>query len=131
MLARFEAFSASEFPGVDTLTEASVQAWITAAQKRAVKRATLQVLAAPVRELARWLGRRGIDAYLLPDQPNIPQVSISEGGQISARGETAQPCGDPLGLLVDGGHGDLPNCVTLNYHRWPPSDVMHGTKLRF
>ncbi|MBV9196380.1 MAG: tyrosine-type recombinase/integrase [Solirubrobacterales bacterium] len=67
VLARFEAFSASEFPGVDTLTEASVQAWITAAQKRAVKPATLQALAAPVRELARWLGRRGIDAYLLPD----------------------------------------------------------------
>jgi integrase/recombinase XerD len=66
VLARFEAFSASEFPGVDTLTKASVQAWIAAAQKRAVKPATLQALAAPVRELARWLHRRGVDGYLLP-----------------------------------------------------------------
>ena len=66
LLARFEAFSRSEFPGVGTLTEASVWAWIAAAQQRAVKPATLQSMAAPVRELARWLGRRGVDAYLLP-----------------------------------------------------------------
>ena len=31
-----------------------------------VKPATLQGLAAPVRELARWLGRRGVPAYVLP-----------------------------------------------------------------
>jgi integrase len=29
-------------------------------------RRTLQGLAAPVRELARWLGRRGVPAYVLP-----------------------------------------------------------------
>jgi integrase len=66
LLARFEAFCASEFPGADTLTEISVWAWIAAAKQRAVKPATLQGMAAPVRELARWLGRRGVDAYLLP-----------------------------------------------------------------
>ncbi len=66
VLARFEAFSRREFPGLDTLTEASVQAWITAARDRNVRPATLQGLAAPVRELARWLGRRGVTAYLLP-----------------------------------------------------------------
>lgn len=66
VLARFEAFSRREFPGVDTLTEASVQAWIVAAQRRGVQPATVQGLAAPVRELARWLGRRGQAAYLLP-----------------------------------------------------------------
>jgi integrase/recombinase XerD len=66
VLARFEAFSRSEFPGLDTLTEASVQAWIAAARRRSVKPATLQGLAAPVRQLARWLGRRGEPAYLLP-----------------------------------------------------------------
>ncbi|MDQ2847302.1 MAG: tyrosine-type recombinase/integrase [Actinomycetota bacterium] len=66
MLARFAAFTGSEFPGLDTLTEASVQTWITAARGRDVKPATLQGLAAPVRELARWLGRRGQTAYLLP-----------------------------------------------------------------
>jgi hypothetical protein len=65
-LARFEAFSASEFPGVDTVTRASVEAWIAAARARAVKPATVINLIAPVRELARWLGRRGIEAYLLP-----------------------------------------------------------------
>ena len=66
VLARFEAFHRSEFPGLDTLTETSVQAWITAARARNVRPATLQGLAAPVRELARWLGRRGAPAYLLP-----------------------------------------------------------------
>jgi integrase/recombinase XerD len=66
VLARFEAFSRSEFPGLDTLTEASVQAWIVAARRRGVKPATLQGLAVPIRELARWLGRRGVAAYLLP-----------------------------------------------------------------
>jgi integrase/recombinase XerD len=66
VLARFEAFCRREFPGLDTLTEASVQAWIAAARRRDVRPATLQGLAAPVRELARWLGRRGQAAYLLP-----------------------------------------------------------------
>ncbi|MGH3847238.1 MAG: hypothetical protein ACRDS0_38330, partial [Pseudonocardiaceae bacterium] len=66
VLARFEAFSRREFPGLDTLTEAPVQAWITAARSRDVRPATLQGLVAPVRELARWLGRRGQAAYLLP-----------------------------------------------------------------
>jgi integrase len=66
VLDRFEAFSRREFPGVDTLTKASVQAWIIAAQQRAVKPATLQSLAAPIRELARWLGRRDQSAHLLP-----------------------------------------------------------------
>ena len=65
-LARFRALCASEFPGLDTVSRASVEAWIAAARARAVKPATLQSLAAPVRELARWFGRRGIDAYVLP-----------------------------------------------------------------
>ena len=66
ILARFEEFSRSEFPGIDILTEASVQAWIASARCRDVQPATLQALAAPVRELARWLARRGMVAYLLP-----------------------------------------------------------------
>jgi integrase len=66
VLARFEAFCASEFPGIETVTRASVEAWIAAARGRAVTPATVQSLAAPVRELARWLHRRGVDAYLLP-----------------------------------------------------------------
>jgi integrase/recombinase XerD len=65
-LARFEAFCASEFPGLGTVTRASVQAWIAAARGRAVTPATLQSLAAPVRELARWFHRRGVDGYVLP-----------------------------------------------------------------
>jgi integrase/recombinase XerD len=66
VLARFEAFSRREFPGLDTLSEASVQAWIVAARRRGVQPATLQGLAPPIRELARWLGRHGETAYLLP-----------------------------------------------------------------
>src|SRR5258708_1342755 len=66
VLARFAALSASEFPGLEAPTRASVEAWITSARGRGVKPATLQGLAAPVRELARWLGRRGVPAYVLP-----------------------------------------------------------------
>jgi integrase/recombinase XerD len=66
VLARFEAFCASEFPGLDTVTRASVEAWVASARKRAAKPATVNNLIAPVRELARWLGRRGVDAYPLP-----------------------------------------------------------------
>jgi integrase/recombinase XerD len=66
VLARFAAFSGSQFPGLDVPARASVEAWITSARERGVKPATLQGLAAPVRELARWLGRRGVPAYVLP-----------------------------------------------------------------
>ncbi|MGH3225431.1 MAG: tyrosine-type recombinase/integrase [Streptosporangiaceae bacterium] len=66
ILARFEAFCREEFPGLDTVTKDSAEAWITAGRRRGVQPATLLGLAAPVRELARWLGRRGIAAYVLP-----------------------------------------------------------------
>src|ERR1700758_1975547 len=65
-LARFAAFSASRFPGLEAPDRASVEAWITSARQRGVTPATLQGLAAPVRELARWIGRRGVPAYILP-----------------------------------------------------------------
>jgi integrase len=66
VLARFAAFCHSRFPGLEAPTRAPVEAWITSARERGVKPATLQGLAAPVRELARWLGRRGVPAYVLP-----------------------------------------------------------------
>ncbi len=66
VLARFAAFCHGEFPGLDAPSQASVEAWIATAQARGVKPATLQTLAGPVRELARWLGRRGVTAYVLP-----------------------------------------------------------------
>src|SRR5213592_2603803 len=66
VLARFAAFCHSEFPGLAVPDQASVEAWLGAARRRAVTPATLQTLAAPVRELARWLGRRGVPAYVLP-----------------------------------------------------------------
>ncbi len=66
VLARFAAFCWAEFPGLGAPDRASVEAWVEAARKRGVKPATLQALAAPVRELARWLGRRGVPAYVLP-----------------------------------------------------------------
>jgi integrase/recombinase XerD len=67
VLARFAAFCRSEFPGLEAPSQASVQAWLAAARRRAVTPATLQSLAAPVRQLARWLGRRGVPAYVLPN----------------------------------------------------------------
>jgi integrase len=66
VLRRFEAFCRGEFPGLGTVTRASAEAWIASARRRGVKPATLEGLAAPVRELARWLGRRGTGAYVLP-----------------------------------------------------------------
>jgi integrase/recombinase XerD len=66
VLARFEAFCREEYPGLGTVTKAPAEAWITAGRRRGVRPATLQGLAAPVRELARWLGRRGTGAYVLP-----------------------------------------------------------------
>lgn len=65
-VARFEAFCHNEFPGLAAPSQASVEAWLAAAPRRAVTAATLQTLAAPVRELARWLGRQGVPAYVLP-----------------------------------------------------------------
>ena len=66
VLARFEAFCRVEFPGLGTVSQVSVEAWVASARRRGVRPATLQALAAPVRELARWLGRRGVRAYVLP-----------------------------------------------------------------
>ena len=66
VLARFETFCAGEFPGLETVTRASVEAWILSARRRAVKPATVNTLIAPVRELARWVRRRGVEAYVLP-----------------------------------------------------------------
>ena len=66
VLARFAAFCASRFPELEAPDQASAEAWIAAARQRGVKPATLHGLAAPVRELARWLGRRGVPAYILP-----------------------------------------------------------------
>jgi integrase/recombinase XerD len=66
VLTRFAAFCRTEFGQLDAPTQASVEAWIAAAGRRGVAPATLQCLVAPVRELARWLGRRGVPAYVLP-----------------------------------------------------------------
>ncbi|MFF5219458.1 tyrosine-type recombinase/integrase [Micromonospora sp. NPDC000442] len=66
VLARFAAFCCTEFPGLHAPTQAAVEAWITAAQQRGVTPSTLRTLVAPVRQLARWLGRRGVNAYVLP-----------------------------------------------------------------
>jgi integrase len=66
ILARFEAFNRTEFPGLGILTQVSVEAWITSARRRDVTPSTLQGLVAPLRQLARWLGRHGVQAYVLP-----------------------------------------------------------------
>lgn len=66
VLGRFAAFCRVEFPGLAAPSRAAVEAWIAGAQGRGVKPETLQHLVTPVRELARWLGRRGVPAYVLP-----------------------------------------------------------------
>jgi integrase/recombinase XerD len=66
VLTRFAAFTAARFPGQQAPTQESFEAWIAAARRRDAKPSTLHGLVAPVRELARWLGRRGMAAYVLP-----------------------------------------------------------------
>jgi integrase/recombinase XerD len=66
VLVRFAAFCQGEFPGVEAPSQACVEAWVATAQGRGVTPATVQNLVSPVRELARWLGRRGMAAYVLP-----------------------------------------------------------------
>jgi hypothetical protein len=93
-LARFSAFCASEFPGLDTVTRASVEAWIACARRRAVKPATVNNLIAPVRELARWLGRRGVDAYVLPARcPSPPGTSRTSTATRNSRRCSRRPTG--------------------------------------
>ncbi len=66
VLARFAAFCRTEFPELGAPSQAAVEAWVTAARRRGVTPSTLRTLVAPVRQLARWLGRRGVNAYVLP-----------------------------------------------------------------
>lgn len=66
VLARFAAFCRDQFPDLGAPTRDSVEAWIRAARGRGSSPATLKTLIAPVRQLAQWLGRRGIPAYVLP-----------------------------------------------------------------
>ncbi len=96
VLARFAAFCAAGHPGLQAPDRASVEAWITAARKRGVTPATLQGLAAPVRELARWLGRRGIQAYVLPGgtlpRPARYVPHIYTGAELAALFAQADRC---------------------------------------
>ena len=101
-LARFRAFCASEFPGLDTVSRASVEAWIAAARARAVKPATLQSLAAPVRELARWFGRRG-DRRIRAADRGAREASPLRPAHLQRPGARGAVRGDgPLPLLPGG-----------------------------
>lgn len=108
ILLRFEAFTRNRFPGLDTIIEASAHAWIEAAQRRAVKPATLHGLATPVRQLARWLRLHGIAAYVLPagvlarPATYVPHIyTDAELMAIFAQTDCCHYCGDvPLRHLV-------------------------------
>ena len=94
-LARFDAFCATAFPGLDTVTRASVEAWVACARRRAVKPATVNSLITPVRELARWLHRRGVDAYVLPAGccPSPPATSRTFTATRNSRRCSRRPTG--------------------------------------
>ncbi|ECY4647025.1 tyrosine-type recombinase/integrase [Salmonella enterica subsp. enterica] len=66
ILDRFVAFTHRQFPGLETITDASANAWIEAAQKRAVTPSTLRGLTSPVRHLAQWLILHDVATYVLP-----------------------------------------------------------------
>lgn len=80
ILQRFLAFSRSQFPGLNTITRDSADAWVTEAQQRSVKPSTLSGLTTSVRDLARWLIRHGVAAYILPTglgprpSPYLPHI---------------------------------------------------------
>lgn len=99
ILARFEEFCREKFPGLDTVTKDSAEAWITAGRERGVRPATLLGLAAPVRELARWLGRRGTAAYVLPPRTlpgparYVPHIYTDpELAALFAQTDRCRPC---------------------------------------
>src|SRR5260370_16662984 len=72
VLARFAAFSASQFPGLEAPSRAAVEAWITAAPERGVMPATLQTPAAPVLDLPRCLGPPRLPPHPPPPPPLPP-----------------------------------------------------------
>lgn len=80
ILRRFLAFSHGRFPELNTITRDSADAWVTEAQQRSVKPSTLCGLTTSVRDLARWLIRQGVAAYVLPTDlgprpsPYIPYI---------------------------------------------------------
>jgi len=108
VLYRFVAFTRSQFPGLETITEGSANAWIEAAQKRAVAPATLQGLTSPVRHLARWLILHDVAAYVLPTgvlrrpAAYIPHIySDTELAAFFAQTDRCHYCSDvPLRHLV-------------------------------
>ena len=109
VLARFEAFCrAAQVPEPVAVSRVSVEAWVTAARRRGVTPATLHGLAAPVRELARWLSRRGIAAYVLPARvlPRparyVPHIyTDQELAAVFARTDRCRYCSEvPLRHLV-------------------------------
>lgn len=108
ILYRFVAFTRSHFPGLETITEVSANAWIEAAQKRAVTPSTLHGLASPVRQLARWLILHDVAAYALATgvlrrpAAYIPHIySDAELAAIFAQTDRCHYCSDvPLRHLV-------------------------------
>ncbi|PUA41265.1 integrase/recombinase [Pseudomonas protegens] len=108
ILRRFVSFTHSQFPGLESITEASANAWIKAAQKRAVTPSTLQGLTSPVRHLAKWLILHDVAAYVLPTgvlrrpAAYIPHIySDAELAAFFAQTDRCHYCGDvPLRHLV-------------------------------
>jgi integrase len=101
VLRRFESFCSARFPGLATITRESAEAWIEDARARGVKPATAQSLAGPIRELARHLGRLGVDAYVLPGKVTpapdryVPHIyTDKELAQIFAQTDQCRPCAE-------------------------------------
>ena len=134
VLARFDAFCASTFPGLDTVTRASVEAWVACARRRAAKPATVNSLIAPVRELARWLHRRGVDAYVLPtgvlEKPAryIPHIyNDQELAALFAQTDHCRYCPEvPLRhLVMPGGAAGTPEIMRWIAHELSPETYVN------
>jgi integrase/recombinase XerD len=108
VLARFQEFYRAELGGPSTINQASVEAWVASARQRGVTPSTLASLVAPVRELARWLARRGVEAYILPPRAlpkptrYVPHIyTDGELTAIFAQTDRCRPCSEvPFRHLV-------------------------------
>jgi len=64
VLKRFDEFCRANYPGDEAITQEIMTAW--AAKRPNERPATLQNRLTPVRELAKYMARLGMEAYLMP-----------------------------------------------------------------
>lgn len=95
-LYRFDRFCAADFPCTETITPEVGNAW--AARRPTENPKSYQNRLAPVRELARYMNRIGISAYIIPPdlapknmQRHIPHIFTQKELELFFRAADSQP----------------------------------------